>query len=109
MKFIILLLLIFRLDYCGIALLTMGSFVPWLYYSFYCRTSPKVAYLCLIFVLGILCIVVAMWDKFSEPGYRPVRAGKHLIEFLKCNHDDNDDEYHDNNHHHLFNKAFNIF
>ncbi|XP_046572458.1 adiponectin receptor protein-like [Haliotis rubra] len=64
-----------KLDYCGIALLTMGSFVPWLYYSFYCRTEPKVAYLVLIFVLGIMCIVVAMWDKFSQPGYRPVRAG----------------------------------
>ena len=42
----------FRLDYCGIALLTMGSFVPWLYYSFYCRIEPKITYLALILVLG---------------------------------------------------------
>merc|ERR1719458_2422986 len=25
-----------KLDYCGIAFLIVGSFVPWLYYSFYC-------------------------------------------------------------------------
>ena len=43
-----------RLDYCGIALLTMGSFVPWLYYSFYCRIEPKITYLALILVLGKL-------------------------------------------------------
>lgn len=64
-----------KLDYCGIALLTIGSFVPWLYYSFYCRLEPKVTYLALIFFLGTICIVVSMWDKFAEPKYRPLRAG----------------------------------
>lgn len=64
-----------KLDYCGIALLTMGSFVPWLYYSFYCRLEPQITYLVLIFVLGTACIVVSMWDKFAEPKFRPVRAG----------------------------------
>jgi len=64
-----------KLDYCGIALLTMGSFVPWLYYSFYCRIEPKIAYIVLIFILGTACIIVSMWDKFAEPKFRPVRAG----------------------------------
>ncbi|KAH9504785.1 hypothetical protein Btru_061952 [Bulinus truncatus] len=64
-----------KLDYCGIALLTIGSFVPWLYYSFYCRLEPKVTYLALIFFLGTICIVVSMWDKFAHPQYRPLRAG----------------------------------
>ncbi|XP_005097206.1 adiponectin receptor protein [Aplysia californica] len=64
-----------KLDYCGIALLTIGSFVPWLYYSFYCRLEPKVTYLALIFFLGTICIVVSMWDKFAQPQYRPLRAG----------------------------------
>jgi adiponectin receptor len=64
-----------KLDYCGIALLTMGSFVPWLYYSFYCRLAPKLTYLIAIFILGTFCIVVSMWDKFAEPKFRPVRAG----------------------------------
>lgn len=71
----------FRLDYCGIALLTMGSFVPWLYYSFYCRLGPKIAYLVLIFILGTCCIVVSLWDKFAEPEFRGVRAGMLLWHF----------------------------
>ncbi|PAA76042.1 hypothetical protein BOX15_Mlig021230g1, partial [Macrostomum lignano] len=64
-----------KLDYCGIALLTMGSFVPWLYYSFYCQLSPKIIYLSLISVLGTTAIVVSMFDKFAAPQYRPLRAG----------------------------------
>lgn len=64
-----------KLDYCGIALLTMGSFVPWLYYSFYCQLSPKIIYLTLISVLGTAAIVVSMFDAFAAPQYRPLRAG----------------------------------
>ncbi|SPP80766.1 adiponectin receptor protein isoform X1 [Drosophila guanche] len=64
-----------KLDYCGIALLIMGSFVPWLYYGFYCHYQPKVIYLSVVSVLGVLSIVVSLWDKFSEPALRPLRAG----------------------------------
>ncbi|KAK3921331.1 Adiponectin receptor protein [Frankliniella fusca] len=64
-----------KLDYCGIAMLIIGSFVPWLYYSFYCHFSAKVIYLSVVIVLGISSIVVSMWDRFGEPKYRPVRAG----------------------------------
>uniref|UniRef100_A0A1A9W5Z2 Uncharacterized protein n=1 Tax=Glossina brevipalpis TaxID=37001 RepID=A0A1A9W5Z2_9MUSC len=64
-----------KLDYCGIALLIMGSFVPWLYYGFYCHYQPKVIYLSVVSVLGCLSIIVSLWDKFSEPILRPLRAG----------------------------------
>ncbi|XP_051862518.1 adiponectin receptor protein isoform X2 [Drosophila nasuta] len=64
-----------KLDYCGIALLIMGSFVPWLYYGFYCHYQPKVIYLSVVCVLGCLSIIVSLWDKFSEPNLRPLRAG----------------------------------
>ncbi|XP_059491103.1 adiponectin receptor protein isoform X2 [Neocloeon triangulifer] len=64
-----------KLDYCGIAMLIMGSFVPWLYYGFYCDFQPKVIYLCVVTLLGISSIVVSLWDKFSEPEYRALRAG----------------------------------
>lgn len=63
-----------KLDYCGIAFLEMGSFVPWLYYSFYCRLGVKIIYLALIFTLGTTCIVVSLWDRFSEPRFRALRA-----------------------------------
>lgn len=64
-----------KLDYCGIALLIMGSFVPWLYYGFYCHFRPKVVYLSVVCALGVTSIMVSLWDKFSESTWRPFRAG----------------------------------
>lgn len=52
-----------KLDYSGIALLIMGSFVPWLYYS-YCSLQPRLIYLSIICVLGISPITVAPRDRF---------------------------------------------
>ncbi|XP_064892175.1 adiponectin receptor protein 2 isoform X3 [Columba livia] len=63
-----------KLDYSGIALLIMGSFVPWLYYSFYCNPQPCFIYLIVICVLGIAAIIVSQWDMFATPEYRGVRA-----------------------------------
>uniref|UniRef100_T1J215 Adiponectin receptor n=1 Tax=Strigamia maritima TaxID=126957 RepID=T1J215_STRMM len=64
-----------KLDYCGIALLIIGSYVPWLYYGFYCDFQPKLIYLIVVFVLGLTSILVSFWDKFSKPKFRPLRAG----------------------------------
>ena len=65
----------------------MGSFVPWLYYGFYCDFQPKLIYLTAVVVLGITTIVVSLWEKFSSPKMRPVRAGERwaagIIESLK--------------------------
>ena len=65
----------FSLDYSGIALLIMGSFVPWLYYSFYCSPQPRLIYLSIVCVLGISAIIVAQWDRFATPKHRQTRAG----------------------------------
>ena len=65
-----------RLDYCGIATLIMGSFVPWLYYGFYCDTRPKVIYMSCVVVLGVSTIIVSLWDKFSTPRYRALRTSE---------------------------------
>lgn len=73
-----------RLDYCGIAMLIMGSFVPWLYYGFYCDFQPKVIYLSVTILLGISSIVVSLWDKFSEPKYRSLRAGACFVFCFRC-------------------------
>lgn len=72
-------LLLIRLDYCGIALLIMGSFVPWLYYGFYCHYEHKLVYLTVVLVLGVLSIIVSLYDKFSEPNLRPLRTGRLLM------------------------------
>jgi len=53
----------------------MGSFVPWLYYGFYCEPYSWILYLVLIVALGLVAMIVALWDKFSDPGLRPLRAG----------------------------------
>ncbi|CAD5227276.1 unnamed protein product [Bursaphelenchus xylophilus] len=63
-----------KLDYSGITMLIVGSFVPWIYYSFYCRTIPKVIYIGMIVILGTAALVVSLWDKFSEPKFRALRA-----------------------------------
>ncbi|EPQ16106.1 Adiponectin receptor protein 1 [Myotis brandtii] len=65
-------------DYSGIALLIMGSFVPWLYYSFYCSPQPRLIDLSIICVLGISAISVAQWDRFATPKHRQTREGVFL-------------------------------
>ncbi|XP_067346425.1 adiponectin receptor protein 2 isoform X1 [Channa argus] len=64
-----------KLDYSGIAFLIMGSFVPWLYYSFYCSPQPCVVYLIVVCILGLAAITVSQCDFFATPQYRGVRAG----------------------------------
>ncbi|KAK1339667.1 hypothetical protein QTO34_018221 [Cnephaeus nilssonii] len=67
-----------KLDYSGIAILIMGSFVSWLYYSFYCSPQSRLIYLSIICVLGISAIIVAQWDRFGTPKHRQTRAGVFL-------------------------------
>ncbi|XP_050963384.1 adiponectin receptor protein 2 [Labeo rohita] len=64
-----------KLDYSGIAFLIMGSFVPWLYYSFYCSPQPCFIYLIVVCILGVAAITVSQCDFFATPQYRGVRAG----------------------------------
>ncbi|XP_055486732.1 properdin-like [Leucoraja erinacea] len=56
-----------ELDYLGhrAALPLMGSFVPWLYYSFYCSPQPRLVYLVIVCVLGITAILVSQWNPSS--------------------------------------------
>nr|XP_061809477.1 adiponectin receptor protein 2-like [Nerophis lumbriciformis] len=63
-----------KLDYSGIAFLIVGSFVPWLYYSFYCSPQPCIIYLLVVCVLGLSAITVSQCDFFATPQYRGVRA-----------------------------------
>lgn len=36
----------------GISMLIIGSFIPWIYYGFYCRREPKITYIAMVCVLG---------------------------------------------------------
>ena len=55
--------------------MVVGSYVPFIYYSFYCRFYEKVSYIIVELVLGIMCTTVALWDKFATPAFRAIRAG----------------------------------
>jgi adiponectin receptor len=66
------------LDYSGISLLIIGSFVPWLYYAFYCRVLAMSIYIGMIVVLGIAAVVISLWEKFAAPKFRPLRGAVFL-------------------------------
>jgi adiponectin receptor len=55
-------------------MLIVGSFIPFIYYGFYCRTLPMLTYVSMITLLGVAALIVSLWDKFAEPKFRPLRA-----------------------------------
>ena len=63
-----------RLDYAGIALLIVGSTIPWLYYGFYCEFYAKLTYITAVSISGVLTLLLLMWDKFDLPEYRVFRT-----------------------------------
>lgn len=67
-----------KLDYSGITFLIVGSFVPWLYFGFYCDKIARYTYLVCIISLGAVCLFVALRDTFGLPKYRPLRAGLYV-------------------------------
>lgn len=64
-----------KLDYSGIALMIMGSMMPWLYYVFYCDTIFRFTYMLIMCVIGTLCVLVSQSSTFARPEYRGLRAG----------------------------------
>lgn len=67
-----------RLDYSGISLLVVGSYVPWLYYAFFCNPVCYIVYTTVVCLIGGVGVVVSLWEKFDQPKYRTFRAGVFL-------------------------------
>lgn len=65
-----------RLDYCGIIILIVTSFPPWLYFAFYCHWAIKCAYISLVTSLGVASVAVVLQDRFRTPAYLHLRAGE---------------------------------
>ncbi|KAI9148063.1 ADIPOR-like receptor IZH2 [Paramyrothecium foliicola] len=63
-----------KLDYTGIVALIVGSYVPALYYGFFCDPKLLTFYLGLICTLGTGCGIVSWVEKFRTPELRHVRA-----------------------------------
>ena len=63
-----------KADYIGISTLILGSFIPWIYYGFYCSLLYKIVYISIISVLSTITIFITMIDRFATASYRPIRA-----------------------------------
>ncbi|OBT54733.1 hypothetical protein VE04_04979 [Pseudogymnoascus sp. 24MN13] len=64
-----------KLDYVGIVFLITGSFIPSIYYGFYCHPHLQQTYWTMICTLGLGCATVSIFEKFRTPAWRPYRAG----------------------------------
>ncbi|WFD29330.1 hypothetical protein MSPP1_000339 [Malassezia sp. CBS 17886] len=64
-----------RLDYVGIVVMIVGSNIPALHYSFYCRRDLQAAYVAVVVALGTVALNLVVRPVYATPRYRPVRAG----------------------------------
>lgn len=62
------------LDYIGIVGLIVGSFVPSVYYGFYCAPGLQQLYWTMICSIGLGCVFVSILPQFRTPRWRPFRA-----------------------------------
>lgn len=62
------------LDYLGIVGLITGSFIPSIFYGFYCRPDLQHLYWGMICSLGMACAVVTSIQRFRTPEWRKFRA-----------------------------------
>jgi len=63
-----------KLDYSGIVLLIVGSYVPALYYGLFCDSALMTFYLGAIFSLGFACGIVSWVERFRTPDWRAYRT-----------------------------------
>ncbi|EXJ91690.1 hypothetical protein A1O3_00240 [Capronia epimyces CBS 606.96] len=63
-----------QLDYAGISLLITGSFIPSVYYGFWCHPGKQWTYWLMISTLGIACTAASVLPRFRSSAWRPYRA-----------------------------------
>ncbi|TQS39001.1 hypothetical protein Golomagni_00478 [Golovinomyces magnicellulatus] len=91
-----------KMDYIGIVCLIVGSFIPSIFYGFYCHTNlqklywimnktrlsrKKVTYdvqkaenmISEISILGMVCAAATIIDRFRTPAWRPYRATMFIL------------------------------
>jgi len=64
-----------KLDYVGIVFLITGSFIPSVFYGFYCHPHIQETYWTMICSIGVGCASVSIFERFRTPPWRPYRAG----------------------------------
>ncbi|SOV04563.1 related to Adiponectin receptor 1 [Ustilago sp. UG-2017a] len=68
-----------KLDYVGIVIMIVGSFLPALHYGFYCHPHFQLAYSSAIILLGGLAMYVVLVPSYATPAYRPYRTAVFLV------------------------------
>nr|CDI52599.1 related to Adiponectin receptor 1 [Melanopsichium pennsylvanicum 4] len=68
-----------KLDYVGIVVMIVGSFLPALHYGFYCHPHYQLAYSLAISSLGTLAMYVVLAPTYATPAYRPYRTAVFLV------------------------------
>ncbi|KAE8445831.1 hypothetical protein EG329_012754 [Mollisiaceae sp. DMI_Dod_QoI] len=68
-----------KLDYVGIVFLITGSFIPSIYYGFFCHPHLQEFYWTMICSLGLGCASVSIFERFRTPAWRPYRAGMFVL------------------------------
>jgi adiponectin receptor len=63
-----------QLDYLGIIILIVGSFLPTIYYGFLCYPFLTNAYWGMMISFGSACAFITFNPRFRTPKYRPFRA-----------------------------------
>ncbi|KIL00323.1 hypothetical protein PAXRUDRAFT_821781 [Paxillus rubicundulus Ve08.2h10] len=63
------------LDYTGIVVLTVGSFVPCIFYGFYCEPLSQALYLIAIALVGIGAAYIVLDPEYAKPTHRGARTG----------------------------------
>ena len=68
-----------KLDYVGIVVMIVGSFLPALHYGFYCHPHFQLGYSLAISSLGALAMYVVLAPSYATPAYRPYRTAVFLV------------------------------
>ncbi|PWN52951.1 HlyIII-domain-containing protein [Violaceomyces palustris] len=63
-----------KLDYIGIVVMIVGSFLPALHYGFYCHPHFQLAYSVAILTMGGFAMYVVLNPSYATPAYRPYRT-----------------------------------
>ncbi|KAI8837841.1 hemolysin-III related-domain-containing protein [Chytridium lagenaria] len=63
-----------KADYVGIVFLIVGSFIPAVYYGFYCYRTLQLIYIPTMVFFGLATAIVTMSKRFSTPKYRYLRT-----------------------------------
>ncbi|XP_031494645.1 heptahelical transmembrane protein ADIPOR2-like [Nymphaea colorata] len=71
-------LFFWRLDYAGITLMIVSSFVPPIYYIFLCQPLWRLFYISSITTLGLLAVLTLLAPGLSTARFRPFRAALFL-------------------------------